>query len=214
MNKPTIEIALQQRIPLPWKQSTCDGPPSWKVERQRPEDFTAEIYQKLKKYGMKEAEIRELFYVTNENWVRLKQQVGAVPPPEDSDEPVVGRPKKQYKNCFPNAKKTADNPAPVITPDPPWATVVPKDRKKVELEPSTAEDPDGLNYQDRHNLGIHTPTEPELEDVFRPEDNQPIPFVLSLTLRDCAEKLVKAIDAREAADKQIEFYTSEIRRLA
>ena len=51
MNKPAITEALQARIPLPWKQSTCDGPPICKVERQRPEDFTAEIYQKLKKYG-------------------------------------------------------------------------------------------------------------------------------------------------------------------
>lgn len=195
-----INEALAARLPLPRKQSTCDGPPLWKVDRQRPEDFTAEIYQKLKKYGMKEGEIRELFYVTNENWVKLKQQVGAVPAADDEDDkPVIGRP-----------KKTAE----IIVPaSPPKATVtVSKDWPRIVMKPG--EDEDGLNYQDRHNMGIHTPTEPELEDVFRPEDDQPIPFVPTLTLRDCAEKLVAAIDAREAADKQIEFYTSEIRRLA
>ena len=185
--KPTIEEALQARIPLPWKQSTCDGPPIWKVERQRPEDFTAEIYQKLKKYGMKEDEIRNLFYIQNADYATLKKHVGAVPA-DDEDEPKA-KPKKQYKNCFPNAKKIAP-------------------------EPITAEDADGLNYQDRHNLGIHAPTDAEKEDLFRPEDDQPVPYIPVLTLRDCAEKLVAAIDAREAADKQIEYYTSEIRRLA
>ena len=35
---------------------------------------------------------------------------------------------------------------------------------------ATDQDDDGLNYQDRHNLGIHVPTQTELEDVFRPDD--------------------------------------------
>jgi hypothetical protein len=202
MNKPTIAEALQQRLPLPWKQSTCDGPPSWKVERQRPEDFTAEIYQKLKKHGVSEDEIRNLFYIQNADYARLKKQVGAVPAADDEDDkPVIGRPKKTVE------------PLPAVKCKP-AEIVATKDSKRVELESSTGEDADGLNYQDRHNLGIHTPTEPELEDVFRPEHDEPIPYIPTLTLRDCAEKLVKAIDAREAADKQIEFYTSEIRRLA
>ena len=77
-----ITEAIAARLPLPWKQSTCDGPPQWKVERQRPEDFTAEVYQKLKKYGMLEDEIRNLFYIKNEDYGRLKQELGATVPVE------------------------------------------------------------------------------------------------------------------------------------
>lgn len=168
MNKPTIIEALQARIPLPWKQSTCDGPPLWKVERQRPEDFTAEIYQRLKKYGMKEGEIRELFYVTNENWAKLKQQIGAVPPADDEES--ADKPKKKYKNCFPNAKK------PVVE-------------------------------------SAHAPTDAEKEDVFRPADHITVDGRL-VSLRDCAARLLAAINAREKADEEIAFYSAEIRRMA
>ena len=158
-----INEALAARLPLPWKQSTCDGPPIWKVERRRPEDFTADIYQKLKKYGMKEDEIRNLFYISNADYANLKKQVGATVPVDDEDEPKA-KPKKQYKNCFPNAKNSV-----------PAATVAPKDRPKIAVD--SAEDEDGLNYQDRHNLGIHAPTAEEIADVFRPEHDTPIPFV-------------------------------------
>ena len=74
--KPTIEEALQARIPLPWKQSTCDGPPQWKVVRRKPEFFNADIYWQLKKFGMKEDEIRQLFSIRNEDYGKLKQQAG------------------------------------------------------------------------------------------------------------------------------------------
>ena len=178
MNKPTITEALQARIPLPWKQSTCDGPPIWKVERQRPEDFTAEIYQQLRKYGMKEDEIRNLFYIKNEDYGRLKQELGATVPVEcvEESKKQIGR---RLKNFMPRGPKQA--------------TVAPKDRPQIAVEP----EPDAAP---------HEPTADEIADVFRPE--------ATLTLRTCAEKLVAAIDAREAADKQIEYYTSEIRRLA
>ena len=74
--KPTIEEALQKRVPLPWKQSTCDGPPAWKVVRRKPEFFNADVYWQLKKYGMKEDEIRQLFSIRNEDYGKLKQQAG------------------------------------------------------------------------------------------------------------------------------------------
>ncbi|MHC1758291.1 MAG: hypothetical protein AB9917_02035 [Negativicutes bacterium] len=73
-------------------------------------------------------------------------------------------------------------------------------------------DPDGLNCADKHCLGLdkpHAPTADELTEIFKP-----IPFVPARSLRYCAEKLLAAIDAREKADKDIEFYTTEIRRLA
>ena len=131
--KPTITEALQARIPLPWKQSTCDGPPQWKVERQRPEDFIAEIYQKLKKYGMKEDEIRNLFYIKNEDYTAIKQHVG-----------VVAGTKTGLANWL--------------------ADIAPKDRPKVEVDPAEDTKP-------------HEPTDEEIVDVFRPEDNKPVPFV-------------------------------------
>lgn len=185
-----INEALAARLPLPWKQSTCDGPPIWKVERQRPEDFTAEIYQKLKKYGMKEDEIRNLFYIQNADYATLKKQVGAVPA-DDEDEPKA-KPKKQYKNCFPNAKKIAP-------------------------EPITAEDADGLNYQDRHNLGIHAPTDAEKEDLFRPEDDQPIPFVPVDRSEGCHDFLKQATQAEYAKLRQqqreyLQKFSAQMRR--
>ena len=176
--KPTIEEALQARIPLPWKQSTCDGPPIWKVERRRPEDFTAEIYQQLRKYGMKDDEIRNLFYIKNEDYGRLKQELGATVPVEcvEESKKQIGR---RLKNFMPRGPKQAE--------------IIPMDRPRVAVDPV----PDAAP---------HEPTADEIADVFRPEATP--------TLRTCAEKLVAAIDAREAADKQIEYYTSEIRRLA
>ena len=161
MNKPTITEALAARLPLPWKQSTCDGPPIWKVERQRPEDFTAEIYKRLREYKMKEDDIRQLFCIRNDDYTAIKQRAGVE-----------------------SAKAGLAN----------WlADMAPKNRPKIAVEP----EPDAAP---------HEPTADEIADVFRPE--------ATLTLRTCAEKLVAAIDQRESADKDIAFYTAEIRRLA
>ena len=174
-----ITEALQARIPLPWKQSTCDGPPIWKVERQRPEDFTAEIYQQLRKYGMKEDEIRNLFYIKNEDYGRLKQELGATVPAEcvEKSKKQIGR---RLKNFMPRGPKQAE--------------IIPMDRPRVVVDPVPDAPP-------------HAPTAEEIADVFRPQ-------VAALTLRDCAARLVAAIDQRESADKDIAFYTAEIRRLA
>jgi len=46
----------------------------------------------------------------------------------------------------------------------------PKSTEIIPDKPGPGEDEDGLNYQDRHNLGIHAPTNAELEDVFRADD--------------------------------------------
>ena len=147
--KPTIEEALQARIPLPWKQSTCDGPPIWKVERRRPEDFTAEIYQQLRKYGMKEDEIRNLFYIKNEDYGRLKQELGATVPVEcvEESKKQIGR---RLKNFMPRGPKQAE--------------IIPMDRPRVAVE--TVPD-----------AAPHEPTAEEIADVFRPEHDTPIPFV-------------------------------------
>ena len=132
MNKPTITEALQQRLPLPWKQSTCDGPPQWKVVRRKPEFFNADVYWQLKKYGMKEDEIRQLFSIRNEDYSKLKQQAGI----------------EAVKTGLAN-----------------WlADMAPKDRPKIEVEPV----PDAAP---------HEPTAEEIADVFRPENDTPIPFV-------------------------------------
>lgn len=152
-----INEALAARVPLPWKQSTCDGPPQWKVERQRPEDFTAEIYKRLREYKMKEDDIRQLFCIRNDDYTAIKQRAG-----------------------IESAKTGLVN----------WlADIAPKDRPKVVVDPP------------------HAPTAPELEDVFRPADRP-------LTIRDCAARLLAAIDAREKADKEIAYYGAEIRRMA
>ena len=130
--KPTIEEALQKRVPLPWKQSTCDGPPAWKVVRRKPEFFNADVYWQLKKYGMKEDEIRQLFSIRNEDYGKLKQQAGI----------------EAVKTGLAN-----------------WlADMAPKDRPKIEVE--TVPD-----------AAPHEPTAEEIADVFRPENDTPIPFV-------------------------------------
>ena len=54
---------------------------------------------------------------------------------------------------------------------------------------------------------IHTPTPDEIEEVFAAPGD-------ALTLRECAARLMAAIDDREDAGKRIEFYRGEIRRMA
>ena len=79
-DKPTIEEALKQKISSPWKLTDCSGPPTWKVIRKRPEDLTAELYQRLLAYKSKDGEIRELFHASCLEWAGLKQGKGIVSP--------------------------------------------------------------------------------------------------------------------------------------
>jgi len=79
-DKPTIEEALKQKISSPWKLTDCSGPPVWKVIRKRPEDLTAELYQRLLAYKSKDGEIRELFHASCLEWAGLKQGKGIVSP--------------------------------------------------------------------------------------------------------------------------------------
>ena len=132
----------------------------------------------MKKYGMKEDEIRNLFYISNDDYGRLKRDIGATVPAQcvEESKKQVGR---RLKNFMPRGPKQAE--------------IIPMDRPRVAVD--TVPD-----------AAPHEPTADEIADVFRPE--------ATLTLRTCAEKLVAAIDAREAADKQIEYYTNAIRRLA
>ena len=75
-DKITIEQALESKLPRPWKLTDCSGPPVWKVIRKRPKDLTAELYQRLLAYKIKDGEIRELFHASCLEWAGLKQEKG------------------------------------------------------------------------------------------------------------------------------------------
>lgn len=180
--KPTIDEALKNKLPLPWKQTTCDGPPSWKVERQRPEQFTPDFYVRLKMYGSKENEIRELFCVQNENWAKLKASMGIAAKhglaawlADD------GKPASYLDAHSPTVDSTQIPPTVNRHVTTPAGELKKIEMTDVEVKPAPPAsppfrahdlDPDGLNYQDRHFLGLdapHAPTADELTEIFEPE---------------------------------------------
>ena len=87
--------------------------------------------------------------------------------------------------CKPDENYSENNsPKPAeIIPDPVMSTAstnehpISTNKQKIDTPvvlPIPAEDEDGLNYQDRHNLGIHAPTAEEIADVFRSEETLPV----------------------------------------
>jgi hypothetical protein len=207
--KPTPDQALELKIKLPWEG---------KVQHVDIDTLTKDLFVKLENYGLARGEIAALFNTHRMKLVSLLLKWG-VPKGKPCVQNKTARDANTEKSA-PVGKKPMDlsrtyhDTAAGKAKAARLATKPGQTQQQAVAAAAPPEDADGLNYQDRHNLGIHTPTEAEKEDVFRPEDDLPIPFIPSLTLRDCAEKLVAAIDAREAADKQINYYTAEIRRLA
>ena len=75
MAKISIEEALKTRLALPWKKRNLDGSVTWEILRQRPDSMTAAMYCDLRTYGLKDGEIRELFYVMPADWATLKNRL-------------------------------------------------------------------------------------------------------------------------------------------
>ena len=231
-DKPTIETALVQRLPTPWKLTTCDGPPTWKVIRQRPENFTVELYERLKNRGLKENEIRELFCVQNENWATMKSSMGLVKKHglatwmANDDKPV------SYSDTHSPIVDSTQVPQKVNR----HIVAIPSDLPRIPMgEPvlrahdvvakpavivpagngmATSEDPDGLNYADRHCLGIdkpefpHQPTPVEVEGFF---EGPAVP-VAKKSLVDLAFDLIAAEKVRVDATQKVQDIISEIGR--
>lgn len=75
MAKMSIEEALRTRLALPWKKRNLDGSVTWEILRQRPDSMTAAMYCDLRTYGLKDGEVRELFYVMPADWATLKNRL-------------------------------------------------------------------------------------------------------------------------------------------
>lgn len=104
--KPTIEEALKSKLPLPWKKKFTDGATAWIVSRQRPDSLTFELYRRLREYGLKDTEIRELFYVMPGAWSKMKNELGIMTP--------VGKPKEKvaaFEDSQPGPSRLAQTPA-------------------------------------------------------------------------------------------------------
>lgn len=191
--QPTPAEALELKIKLPWEG---------KVRRMRPADLTKDLFLKLDNYGLTRTEIMNLFHCySNEFFPRLKKW--GIPPATPGGkkkalrsgnfEPVVPSEKppmdlsKSYHDTAPGkarAARLAKGPEQTLdqairTEKELDAEMERIEKRLAELAPpkpeiASAEDADGLNYQDRHNLGIHAPTQPELEDIFRPGEESQI----------------------------------------
>jgi len=111
--KPTIEQAIAMKLPLPWKTVDSARHQVWAVRRQRPDQLTADLYYKMKDYGVKENDIREAFYVMNGSWASLKKSLGIKNPEKTMK--VFGKMKTV------NAETLTQTPV--------------NERKKVDLEP-------------------------------------------------------------------------------
>lgn len=192
--KPTPEQALELKIKLPWEG---------KVQNAHIDTLTKELFVNLENYGLARGEIAAMFGTHRIKLISLLSRWG-VP---------KGRPCVQNKAARDaNSEGKPPKGKPPIDLSRSYHDTAPGKARAAMLatKPGQTQEQAAAAVSE----AVHAPTGRELEDVFRPEHDAPIPFISSLTLRDCAEKLVAAIDAREAADKQIEYYTSEIRRLA
>jgi len=67
MAKISIEEALKNKLPLPWKVNDSTGT-NFLIKRRRPEDLTKELFEQLEAYGLNRTQIREMFYVAPKEW--------------------------------------------------------------------------------------------------------------------------------------------------
>ena len=144
-NKPTIEQALANKLPLPWKTQGQTGP-IWAVKRQRPEDLTGLLFNRLEAYGMKRATIRELFYIMSVDFSSMLKKLG------------IGKGKPGGKRKEP---KSVIQPKPFRVNNcerPGYLKVDKYDNPIAVAEPAAADPVDantnGRNYQSRHFLGL------------------------------------------------------------
>ncbi len=89
MAKISIEEALRTKLALPWK--VIEGMSTvFLVMRRRPEDLTAEIYTRLRDHGLRDNDIRELFYGMPGVWSKMKSDLGITTPkgPAPKEKPV------------------------------------------------------------------------------------------------------------------------------
>lgn len=191
--KPTPEQALELKIKLPWEG---------KVQNAHIDTLTKELFVSLENYGLTRGEISSMFGTYQARLISLLSKWG-VP---------KGKPCVQNKAArAANSEGKPPKGKPPIDLTRTYHDTAPGKARAARLATKpgqTQQQAAAVTEQ------VHVPTEPELEDVFRPEDEVPIPFIPTLTIRDCAARLVAAIDQRESADKDIAFYTAEIRRLA
>lgn len=148
--QPTPAEALELGIKLPWED---------KVQRMRPADLTKDLFLKLDEYGLTRTSICAMFRDNPSAFFARLKAWGSPPAPR-------GGPSKAAKSG------NLEKPAPIFTIKPrkpgqslAQAEAVKKTEEDIDAEladverklaemGAAAEDEDGLNYQDRHNLGI------------------------------------------------------------
>lgn len=151
MAKINIEEALKIKLPLPWKKKNLDGSVTWEILRQRPESMTTSMYCDLRTYGLKDAEIRELFYVMPADWATLKNRLG------------IDYAKSSKSNNTVSKRELGASRLASIA-----ANKLPK--VEVSTEPTLPE----TKSTNQESVDIHQPTRQEVETFFGVDDNPSI----------------------------------------
>lgn len=153
MAKMSIEAALKLKLPLPWKKRNLDGSVIWEVLRQRPDSMTAEMYCDLRTYGLKDGEIRELFYVMPADWATLKNRLE-----------IDYTKSSKINNTVSKRELGASRLASIA------ANKLPK------VEVSTAPTLPETKSTKKENVDIHQPTKHDLEPLLGFRNNQTLDF--------------------------------------
>jgi len=74
MAKISIEEALRNKLPLPWKVHDQSGT-NFLIKRRRPEDLTNELLTQLQDFGLNIAQIKEMFYIDQSQWKIVRERL-------------------------------------------------------------------------------------------------------------------------------------------
>lgn len=185
--KPTPVQALADRIRLPW---------FGKVQQQTPADLAPDLYDELLAYGnFEQDDLSQVFGFTSAGFqVWLKKygypvRASEPPPVVEHDLTIKPRPGQTFAG---REKEMAA-------------------KRAVSYEKLKTAVADNEIRLDTASPVIFR-THDFAADTFTPEDDAPIPYTFDL--RDCAARLLDAIDARDAAIGEVKKYQDLIRRLA
>ena len=159
MNKPSIEEALKTKLPLQWKVSEPTGT-RFLVIRRRPDDLTKELFEQLEAYGVVRNTIRELFYISSNDWGGVMKRIGIEPSKHAGRRPGCGRKSVAVENpATVPASPTDDAPIGFAPAESRLKTTPPAELPKIPVEPLLR----------AHDIGKPAAAEPPINP--EPEDN-------------------------------------------
>lgn len=156
--KISIEDALKTKLPVPWKVSDPTGT-RFLVARRRPDDLTKELFEQLEAYGVVRNTIRELFYISSNEWGGVMKRIGIEPSKRAGRRPGCGRRKE--------SEPTDTAAEPVTITDVPWNDgdapigVVPAESRLKTTPPAALPKVPVAPILRAHDIGKPVPPEPK-----------------------------------------------------